>query len=255
MAENKKYDFPTEVITLPSQGKCYPENHPLAKGEIEIKYMTAKEEEILASQNLIKKGVVLDMLFESIIADKSISADDILIGDKNAIVLATRILGYGPEYKIEFTGEDGEKEQISIDLSKVQTKEVDIEKLNRENLYEWVTPTTKSVLKFKMLTHGDEKKIEGDVRAMNRLNKGGVSAELTTRYRYIIQSVDGKEDTKSIVDFINNKFLSRDTRAFRNHLLELQPDMDMVFEYDNPISGEKESSPIPMGIGFFYPTE
>ena len=255
MAENKKYDFPTEVITLPSQGKCYPENHPLASGEVEIKYMTAKEEEILASQNLIKKGVVLDMLFESIIADKSISADDILIGDKNAIVLATRILGYGPEYKIEFTGEDGEKEQISIDLSKVQTKEVDIEKLNRENLYEWVTPTTKSVLKFKMLTHGDEKKIEGDVRAMNRLNKGGVSAELTTRYRYIIQSVDGKEDTKSIVDFINNKFLSKDTRAFRNHLLELQPDMDMVFDYDNPISGEKESSPIPMGIGFFYPTE
>ena len=255
MAENKKYDFPTEVISLPSQGKCYPENHPLASGEVEIKYMTAKEEEILASQNLIKKGVVLDMLFESIIADKSISADDILIGDKNAIVLATRILGYGPEYKIEFTGEDGEKEQISIDLSKVQTKEVDIEKLNRENLYEWVTPTTKSVLKFKMLTHGDEKKIEGDVRAMNRLNKGGVSAELTTRYRYIIQSVDGKEDTKSIVDFINNKFLSKDTRAFRNHLLELQPDMDMVFDYDNPISGEKESSPIPMGIGFFYPTE
>ena len=255
MAENKKYDFPTEVISLPSQGKCYPENHPLASGEVEIKYMTAKEEEILASQNLIKKGVVLDMLFESIIADKSISADDILIGDKNAIVLATRILGYGPEYKIEFTGEDGEKEQISIDLSKVQTKEVDIEKLNRENLYEWVTPTTKSVLKFKMLTHGDEKKIEADVRAMNRLNKGGVSAELTTRYRYIIQSVDGKEDTKSIVDFINNKFLSKDTRAFRNHLLELQPDMDMVFDYDNPISGEKESSPIPMGIGFFYPTE
>ena len=255
MAENKKYDFPTEVITLPSQGKCYSENHPLAKGEIEIKYMTAKEEEILASQNLIKKGVVLDMLFESIIADKSISPDDIIIGDKNAIVLATRILGYGPEYKIEFTGEDGEKEQISIDLSKVQTKEVDIEKLNRENLYEYVTPTTKNVLKFKMLTHGDEKKIEGDVRAMNRLNKGGVSAELTTRYRYIIQSVDGKEDTKSIVNFINNKFLSKDTRAFRNHLLELQPDMDMVFDYDNPISGEKERSPIPMGIGFFYPTE
>ena len=223
MAENKKYDFSTEVITLPSQGKCYPENHPLASGEIEIKYMT-KEEEILASQNLIKKGVVLDMLFESIIADKSISADDILIGDKNAIVLATRILGYGQSIKLNF-GEDGEKEQISIDLSKVQTKEVDIEKLNRENLYEWVTPTTKSVLKFKMLTHGDEKKIEGDVRAMNRLNKGGVSAELTTRYRYIIQSVDGKEDTKSIVDFINNKFLSKDTRI---HL-------EIIYWNSNPI--------------------
>jgi hypothetical protein len=255
MAENKKYDFPTEIITLPSKGLGYTKESPLAKGEIEIKYMTAKEEEILASQNLIKKGVVLDMLFESIIADKSINPDDILIGDKNAIVLATRILGYGPDYKIEFTNDEGEKEQISIDLSKVQTKEIDTKHLNRENLYEWVTPTTKKVLKFKFLTHGDEKKIETDVRAMNRLNKGGVSAELTTRYRYIIQSVDGKEDTKSIVDFINNKFLSKDTRAFRNHLLDLQPDMDMSFEYDNPNTEEKERTPIPMGIGFFYPTE
>ena len=255
MAENKKYDFPTEIITLPSEGLSYPENSPLSKGEIEIKYMTAKEEEILASQNLIKKGVVLDMLFESIIADKSINADDILIGDKNAIVLATRILGYGPDYKIEFTNDDGEKEQVSIDLSKVQTKEIDTKQLKRDNLYKWVTPTTKNVLKFKFLTHGDEKKIESDVRAMNRLNKGGVSAELTTRYRYIIQSVDGKEDTKSIVDFINNKFLSKDTRAFRNHLLDLQPDMNMVFDYENPNTGEKESTPIPMGIGFFYPTE
>ena len=159
------------------------------------------------------------------------------------------------DYKIEFTNDEGEKEQISIDLSKVQTKEIDLSKLNRNNLYEFVTPTTKNVLKFKMLTHGDEKKIDTDVKAMDRLNKGGVSQQLTTRYRYIIKSVDGKEDTKSIVNFINNKFLSKDTRAFRNHLLELQPDMDMVFDYDNPISGEKERSPIPMGIGFFYPTE
>ena len=101
MAENKKFDFPTEVITLPSEGKCYPEDNPLSSGEIEIKYMTPKEEEILASQNLISKGVVLDKLFESIIADKSINVDDIIIGDKNAIVLATRILGYGPEYKVK----------------------------------------------------------------------------------------------------------------------------------------------------------
>ena len=95
------YDFPTEVITLPSQGKCYPESNPLSKGTIEIKYMTAKEEEILASQNLIRKGVVLDKLFESIIVDKNINIDDILIGDKNAIMLAARILGYGPEYQIQ----------------------------------------------------------------------------------------------------------------------------------------------------------
>ena len=142
--------------------------------------MTAKEEEILASQNLIKKGVVLDMLFESIIADKSINIDDILLGDKNAIVLATRILGYGPEYKVGIAGEDGETEEVVVDLSKVQTNEVDPKKLKRNNEYEFVTPTGKNVIVFKLLTHGDEKKIDLDVKAMNRLNKGGASQELTT---------------------------------------------------------------------------
>ena len=254
MAENKKYDFPTEVITLPSEGKCYPEDHPLSSGELEIKYMTAKEEEILASQNLISKGVVLDKLFESIIADKKINIDDIIIGDKNAIVLATRILGYGPEYKIQVPSIEGQTE-IQIDLSKVQTKDVDLDKLNRENIYEWVTPVGKNVIKWRMLTHGDEKMIDTDVRAMNRLNKDGASAELTTRYRYMIKSGDGKEDTKSIVDFVNNKFLARDTRAFRTHIKELQPDMKMEFEYDNPNTGEKEMTPIPMGVGFFWPSE
>tara|TARA_B100002019_G_scaffold261719_1_gene248675 strand:+ start:928 stop:1689 length:762 start_codon:yes stop_codon:yes gene_type:complete len=253
MAENKKFDFPTEVITLPSEGKCYPEDNPLSSGEIEIKYMTAKEEEILASQNLISKGVVLDKLFESIIADKSINVDDIIIGDKNAIVLATRILGYGPEYKIKVPTIDGQSE-LSIDLSKVQTKEVDLDKLSRNNVYEWVSPFGKNVIKFKLLTHGDEKKIDADVRAVNRLNKDGASAELTTRYRYMIQSVDGKEDTKSIVNFVNNKFLTRDTKAFREHIKVLQPDMKMEFEYDNPNTGEKEMTPIPMGVGFFWPS-
>ena len=216
--------------------------------------MTAKEEEILASQNLISKGVVLDKLFESIIADKKINIDDIIIGDKNAIVLATRILGYGPEYKIQVPSIEGQTE-IQIDLSKVQTKDVDLDKLNRENIYEWVTPVGKNVIKWRMLTHGDEKMIDTDVRAMNRLNKDGASAELTTRYRYMIKSVDGKEDTKSIVDFVNNKFLARDTRAFRTHIKELQPDMKMEFEYDNPNTGEKEMTPIPMGVGFFWPSE
>ena len=130
MAEKKTYDFPTEVISLPSEGKGYPTDSPLSKGEIEIKYMTAREEEILSSQNLIKKGVVLDMLFESIIADSSINPDDILIGDKNAIVLATRVLGYGAQYNVELPSEDGGTDKVSIDLSKVETNGVDASKLN-----------------------------------------------------------------------------------------------------------------------------
>lgn len=251
--QEKQYDFPTEVITLPSEGKCYPETHPLAKGTIEIKYMTAKEEEILASQNLIKKGLVLDKLFESIIVDKSIQPSDIIIGDKNAIMLATRILAYGPEYETETYDSNDEKITLTIDLGKVKTKEIDLSTLNRNNRYNFTTPSGYKLV-LKLLTHGDEQKIDEELKALQKLNKSAVSSELTTRYRYIIAEVDGKSDTKSIIDFINNKFITRDTKAVREYLKQIQPDIVMEFEYEDPETGEKEVRPIPMGVGFFYPS-
>lgn len=249
-----QYEFATEIVALPSEGKCYPETNPLSSGQIELKYMTAREEEILTSQSLIKKGVVLDKLFEAIIVDKSINPDDILLGDKNAIMLATRILGYGPEYKIDITTDSGDKQEITVDLGKVQTKDIDFTKINRNNRYTFKTSLGNEIT-FKLLTHGDEKKIDADVKAMQRLNKDSVGSELTTRYRYMIVSVDGKEDTKSIIDFINNRFLAKDTKSFREFLKQLQPDIKMEFEYENPETGETEVRPIPMGVGFFWPTE
>ena len=249
-----QYEFSTEIVGLPSQGKCYPETNPLSSGNIELKYMTAREEEILSSQSLIKKGVVLDKLFEAIIVDKKVNPDDILLGDKNAIMLATRILGYGPEYKIQIQTSTGETESINVDLGKVQTKDIDFSKLTSDNRYTFKT-SLGNVIIFKLLTHGDEKRIDSDVTAMKRLNKDSLGGELTTRYRYMILSVDGNEDTKSIVDFINNKFLSKDTKAFREHLKLIQPDIKMEFNYTNPETGETEVRSIPMGVNFFWPTD
>jgi len=249
------YDFPTEIISLPSQGKCYPSDNPLSKGTLEIKYMTAREEEILASQNLVRKGVVIDKLFESIIVEKGINVDDIVLGDKNAILLATRVLGYGPEYKIEMTNSLGEPQEVTVDLGAVQTKEIDFELLSPENRYEFTTPHGKNKLEFKILTHGDEKKIDADIKALSRLNKGGVSAELTTRYRFMILSVDGQSDTQSITSFINNKFITRDTKAFREYIAKITPDINMEFDFEDDQTGETEVRSIPMGVGFFWPTE
>ena len=249
------YDFPTEIISLPSQGKCYPESNPLSKGTVEIKYMTAKEEEILASQNLVRKGVVIDKLFESIIVDKDVNIDDIVLGDKNAILLATRILGYGPEYKIEVINSLGDKQEVSVDLGKVQTKEINFDLLSSENKYEFTTPHGNNKLEFKILTHGDEKKIDADIKALQRLNKGDVSAELTTRYRFMILSVDGESDTKTITNFINNKFITRDTKAFREYIAKITPDINMEFDFEDEQTGETEVRSIPMGVGFFWPTE
>lgn len=251
--QEQKYDYPTEVITLPSEGKVYPESNPLSKGTVEIKYMTAKEEEILASQNLIKKGIVLDKLFESIIVDKDINPADIIVGDKNAIMLATRILAYGPSYEVEIYNSRDEKETVKIDLSKVQTKEIDTSILRRDNRYNFKTPSGYNLV-IKLLSHGDEQKIDEEIKALSKFNKSGISAELTTRYRFIIVEVDGKSDTKSIVDFINNKFVTRDTRALREFIKTFQPDVVMEYEYEDPESGEKEVRPIPMGVGFFYPS-
>ena len=104
MSEKKQeYKFPTEVIDLPTGGKVYPKDSPLSSGKIEIKYMTAKEEDILTSQNLIKKGVVITQLLDSLIVSKGVSSDDLVLGDKNAVMVASRILAYGPEYTAQVT--------------------------------------------------------------------------------------------------------------------------------------------------------
>lgn len=251
--EQQKYDFPTEVLELPSKGLVYPKEHPLASGTIEIKYMTAKEEDILSNQNLIKKGVVLDKLFESIIVDKRISPNDIIIGDKNAIILATRLLGYGPEYKMSFySSKLGSTIDTVVDLSTVKTKEVDFGLFNHKNEFEFETPSQKNKIKFKLLTHGDELAIERDITALERLGKD-VSADITTRLRYMILSIDGNSDLSTINRYING-MLARDSRAFRNYVKSISPDMDMNFTYTYD-DGEEDILPITMGVNFFWPSE
>ena len=122
MAEHK---FPTEVIDLPSQGKVYPKDSPLAEGKLEIKYMTTKEEDILMSENLIKKGLVIDKLLDSLIVTEGVKQENLILGDKNAALVASRILAYGPEYNVKITNPNNRDEQIeqSFDLSKCPFKE------------------------------------------------------------------------------------------------------------------------------------
>jgi len=252
------FDFPTEVIELPSQGKVYPEGHPLSKGTVEIKYMTAKEEDILASQNLIRKGVVLDKLFESVVVEPGLDIGDIFVGDKNAILLATRVLGYGADYEVEITDPFTlEPQKVTIDLSKVQTKDIDTDKLNTDNLYEFELPTLKKTIKFKLLTHKDEGDINKDIQAMQRLSKGGdiASQDVSTRLRYMIQEVDGNTDRGFINNFVKNNLLARDSRALRNYVREISPDLDLTFQFTSDITGETEALDIPFGAGFFYPSE
>jgi hypothetical protein len=252
----KQTDFPTEVIELPSQGLIYPEGHPLRKGTCEIKYMTAREEDILASQNLIKKGIVLDKLFESVVVEPGVNPNDIYIGDKNAILLATRILGYGADYDVEMTDPFTlETQKVTIDLGKVQTKDVDADILNSKNVYEFTLPSKGTKLEFKLLTHGDEQDITKEIQALEKLNKNSQSSfDVTTRLKYMIKSVDGNTDRGFINRWVVNGFLAKDTKAFRKYVKEISPDMDLTFQFTSQLTGESEALDIPFGINFFYPS-
>ncbi len=252
--QQTSYPFPTEIISLPSKGLCYPEGHPLAKGEITIKLMTAKEEDILTSTNLVKKGIHIDKLLESIVIEEGVKPEDLLIGDKNAILISSRLLAFGPEYEVTVNDpEENEPVKVNVDLSKIKIKEIDESKLNRKNEYDFVLPISKTPIKFKLLTHGDEIAINRDVEASQKIVK--TSNEITTRYRRIIVEVDGNRDLGTINNFVTNRLLAGDSKALRKYISEITPDLDLTFDYESPYTGEKEALRIPFGVDFFYPTE
>jgi hypothetical protein len=245
MAEVK---FPTEVVDLPSQGLLYPKDSPLSSGTIEIKYMTAREEDILTSANLIKKGIVVEKLLESLIVDKSITSDELLIGDKNAVLIAARILAYGKIYELEY---DGQK--LEVDLTSLKDKKLDESIISDGvNEFEFDLPATKRKLTFKLLTSGDEKEIDKEVKGFEKVGDG-IGYDLTTRLKYQIISIDGDTKRASINSFVDNEFLSRDSMAFRAHVNEIMPDVDMTSTYTDADGNEKEFT-VPMTVTFLWPS-
>lgn len=252
--EDSKVDFPTEIIDLPSKGYFYPEGSPLSSGKIEMKYMTAKEEDILSSQNLIKQGVVIDKLLQSLIVTK-VKYDDILLCDKNAIFIASRILAYGADYEVEITCPDcGEKSKQHVDLQDFDEKVVDFTHLPKhKNRFTFTLPTSKKTIEFGLLTHGDEKRIEEEVKKNKRFTKlVGVDPELSTRLKYIIKSVEGDEDQAAINKFVDS-MLSRDSLAFRTYLKEITPDIDTTFTFTCPhCEYENDKMAMPITVGFFW---
>jgi hypothetical protein len=253
--EVKKYNFPTEIVDLPTKGLLYAKDNALATGQIEMKYMTAREEDILTSANLIKQGVVLDKLFQSMIVSR-INYDDLLVCDKNAIMIAARILGYGKEYAVEVQDPFSEnKQKVVIDLTTIEPKEYDFESIvSGQNEFTFVLPTSKRTITYRLLTHGLEKKIKEDLKGYAKLTKNtGVDKELTTRLKNLITSVDGKSDTATINNFVDNELLAMDSRALRDEIKKVTPDLDMTFVFTSETTGETKVMDMPMDVSFFWP--
>ena len=242
------YKFPTEMVELTSKGYFYYDGHPLSSGKVEVKYMTAKEEDILTSQNLIQQGTVIDKLLESLIVDKSIKLEDLLIGDKNAIMVAARILGYGKNYEFTYDGEEHK-----VDLSTLNPIDLDFSKFTKgKNEFNFKLPNSEREIVFKLLTQKDENEVDSELVARKKLNKHQ-STELTTRMKKMILSVDGNSDRTFINNFIDNEFLSIDSLAFRQYLAEITPDVDMNTTVVNS-AGEEIEVTIPVTLRFFWPS-
>jgi len=245
MEENQQFKFPTETIELPSKGILYPEGHPLQNGKIELKYMTAKEEDILTNQNYIAQGTVLDKLLQSLIVTK-VDYNDLIIGDKNAILIAARVLGYGKDYTFEYRGEEH-----TADLTTLENKSFDISTITPgENKFTYKLPYSGNELTFRIMDGHMEKKIEDEIKGLKKINKN-TSPELTTRFKHIITAVNGDETPKTIRDFVDNYLLARDSRSFREHIKSFQPDIDMKINIE--INGELEEIELPIGLNFFFP--
>ena len=249
--EEKVFDFPTEIVELPSKGKLYPEGHTLSSGKIEMKYMTAKEEDILTNQSFIKQGVVLDKLFKSMIVSP-IDYHELLLCDKNAIMVAARILGYGKEYPIKVTNPNtGEPVEHVVDLTKLKEREIDWNLLkDGKNEFEFKLPASKRTVTLALLTHGKQRKMDAELRGLAKLKK---NAQITTMLKYVITSIDGESDNNKIRQFVDNHLLALDSRALRQYLKEITPDIDLSIDIPDGESGDTFPVSFTFGLDFFWP--
>ena len=257
------YKFPTEIVELPSKGLIYPKENSLSSGKVEMKYMTAKEEDILTTQSYIKDGSVLDRLFQSLIISNGeglpVKYVDITAGDKNAIMIAARVLGYGKDYEVEITDPfTNEKQSDTIDLTQFENKEYDGSaqtELNK-NEFEYILPRSERKITFQALTESKERKIKHqleDSKKSGRKMRDVTTKELTTRLINTITSVDGEYDEKVIRNFVDNELFAVDSKSLRAYINSVIPDIDLTYEFISEETGERREMLLPMDVGFFWP--
>ena len=248
MAEVK---FPTEDVNLPSKGYFYPKDNPLASGKVEMKYMTAKEEDILTSPNLLKQGTAIDKLLEALIVDKKVKLDDLLIGDKNALIIAARILAYSKRYDFAAIDDVGEETTAAVDLTTLNDKELDFKNIPQGvNEFPFKLPNSEREVVLRILTHKDEVELSKEAEA---LQKAKMSTGMTSRMKKMLVSVDGKSERVHINKFVDEELLSVDALEMRKYLFTITPDVDMSTTATYADGTEREVV-VQVTAQFFWPS-
>jgi hypothetical protein len=252
MAE-KKFSIPTEMIDLPSKGKLYAKENPLSSGAVEMAYMTAKTEDILTNVNLLRQGIAIERMLKSLIKSE-INYEDLTLGDRNALLIAARILGYGKDYSFKYKSDSSneEEETIKIDLQDLKYKEIDFSKISEKNEFSFELPYSKNTVTYKILTVADDKKIDDEIKGMKKIANAEIGI-LTTRLKHQITSVNGDYSTKTVREFIDEGYLlARDAIALRQDIAKNTTDIDTTITFTTK-NGEEVKTDLPMGVGFFFP--
>ena len=252
------WSVPTQFVTLPSGGKYYPENHPLHnKDTVEIKFMTAKEEDILTSKSLLKQGVAIDRLIESVLLDKTINVNSLLVGDKNALIVAARITGYGEEYETKVTCPScGESDSFSFDLDPDRIKDIgsaleDYSAVQTENnTFVVQVPMTKAKVECRLLTGADEMKTFKETQ--RKAKKKMTETMLTDQFKSFIVSVNGDSSPLTVRSFIQ-AMPARDSRHLRTFYSDITPNVDLSQIYECSSCGYSADMEVPLTADFFWP--
>jgi hypothetical protein len=249
MAE--KFTVPTEMIDLPSKGLVYPKENPLSAGVVEMKYMTAKEEDILTNVNLLRQGLAIEKMLKSLIKSP-IAYEDLTLGDRNALLIAARILAYGKDYNLSYKNPNtGQEETIIVDLQKLVYKNVDLSLFNNDNEVTYELPYTKNKVTFKILTIEEDKKIDEEAKGVKKAL--GQEPGISLRLKHQITSINGDRSTKTVRDFIDSgALLSRDSNPLRQFISSVTPDIEMKTTVSLADGTETEID-VPMTAEFFFP--
>lgn len=254
MKDDFNFVVPAELVPLPSRGIIYPQTSPLYGQEtLEINPMTAKEEDILTSRAYIKKGTVLTKLMQSCLTNKNINPDDLISGDRNALMVAIRITGYGADYEVEVDcPECGARNKSSFDLSQLPIKRLEVEPVVfGENLFEVQLPVSKKTVRVKFLTGHDEREM---MIINERKRKSGIKTDsnITDRLSRSIVSIDNITDRNKINLFVKN-IPARDSLALRKFLDKNEPGVEMKSWLSCESCYEESEVNLPMGASFFWP--
>lgn len=247
-------EIPVDAVPLPSRGKVYEPNHPLCnKTEVEYRAMTAREEDLLMSPALIKRGTVVVELIKSCLIDKAIDVSTLLSGDRNALMIAIRSSGYGRMYEPSYACPACEfKNDFAIDLSELAIKPLELEPVSPGvNLFRFKLPKTNKVVGFKFLTGKEEEEIIAEVEM--RKKRGMLQSNVVTaRLARSIVEIDGNTDKGTIIKFVN--FMpAADSLALREYIDQHEPGVDMTVPFVCKACDHQEEVTMPMGPSFFWP--